>query len=374
MFYTNACIYLPEGRFQRGSFQVEGGRFAAVSPEPAAEGVDLHGALVLPGLVDIHTHGCAGADFSDADEEGLRRMGRFYLSHGVTSFCPTSMTLPYDSLAAAFSTAVGYGTDRPQNGARMMGIHMEGPFLSEKKKGAQNAAFLRQPDLAAFDALYEGCGRRIAIVDVAPELPGALGFIRGAKDRCAVSLAHTEADYDQAVLAFEAGASHVTHLFNAMPSLHHRAPGPIAAAADRPDVAVELIADGLHVHPSMVRLAFRLFPHRLALISDSIRCCGMPDGAYELGGLPVTLRGNAATLADGTIAGSATDLFTCMKNAVRFGVPREAAIEAATLTPAAVIHREDEIGVIRPGACADYLLCDETLNLLGVYLSGRRSA
>ena len=371
MLFTNACIFLPEGRFQRGCFRVENGRFTQVGEEVSAEGIDLQGALVLPGLVDIHTHGCAGADFSDGDLPGLKRMGRFYAAHGVTAFCPTSMSLPYERLREAFLTAAAYADDPPEGGARMAGIHLEGPFLSPAKRGAQNEAYLRLPDGEAFRALNGACGGRVALVDVAPELAGAEAFIRQAAKACTVSLAHTEADYDRAAAAFSAGASHVTHLFNAMPPLHHRAPGLIGAASERENVTAELIADGLHVHPSMVRAAFRLFSGRIALISDSIRCCGLPEGAYELGGLPVTLKGRAVRLADGTLAGSATDLFTCLKNAVAWGIPREEALLAATLIPAKCIGKERQIGAIRPGAFGDFLLCDEELNLKRVYLGGR---
>lgn len=372
MLYTNAIFFGPEGRFQKGSFQVENGRFTAVSSEEAPEGIDLCGALVLPGLVDIHIHGCAGADFSDGSEDGLFTMGRFLAARGVTAFCPTSMTLPRDRLRTAFAAAAAYEQHRPRNGARMAGIRMEGPFLSESRKGAQRADWLQAPDPEIFHELQTGCNGRISIVDVAPELPGALPFIQSAAESALISLGHTDARYDQATGAFDAGASHLTHLFNAMPPLHHRSPGPIAAAAERADVTAEIVADGVHVHESMVRLAFRLFPGRLALISDASRCLGMADGAYELGGQPIFLRGNRATLADGTIAGSATDLFACLVNAVRWGVPREQAVAAATCIPARLIHREKELGVIRPGAFADFILCDGDLHRKAVCLGGRR--
>ena len=372
MFFYHANIFTPEGYVPAG-FEVENGRFAAILPGlQSGAGVDLGGAKVLPGLVDIHIHGAAGYDFSDGDFDGLVAMGRYLAAHGVTSFLPTSVTLPYDALSNAFQTASQLRADRPADCARVMGVRMEGPFLSKEKRGAQNAAFLRTPDFAAFRALYEDCGGIIRVVDVAPELSGAGEFMRQASALCIVSAAHTNATYDEACAAFDAGCSHLTHLYNAMPPMHHREPGLIGAAAERDAVTAELICDGLHVHPSAVRMAFRLFPERLCLISDALRCCGMPEGIYELGGQPVLLKDGAARLEDGTLAGAAMDLFDGLKNAIRFGVPEEAAIRAATLLPAQVIGAADAIGSIAVGKRADFVVCDNELNLQSVYLGGHR--
>ena len=369
MLFTNGVLFTPEGAFKRGGFRVEEGRFADLFFEDAPEGVDLGGALVLPGLVDMHIHGCGGADFSDGDLQDLLTMGRFLAARGVTSFCPAAMTLPYDRIEAALASGAAYEADRPANGARLAGMRLEGPFLSEAKKGAQRADWLRAPDADALESWYRSCHGRISVIDVAPELPGALDFIRSVSERCTVSLGHTTTDYDRAAAAFDAGARHLTHLFNAMPPLLHRAPGPIAAGAERDGVTAEIVADDIHVHESMVRLAFRLFPDRLALISDASRCLGMAEGVYDLGGQAITLRGNRATLPDGTIAGSATDLYTCLRNAVRWGVPRERAVAAATLVPARILGRRD-VGAIRPGAFADFILCDGALDRKAVYLGG----
>ena len=370
MLYTNARIFLPDRGFVPGGFTVEDGRFAEVFIDGRAGGIDLDGAKVLPGLVDAHTHGAAGADFSDGDLEGLRRMGEHLARCGVTSFAPTSMTLPYETLAAAFGTAVELHRERPTDCARVAGIHMEGPFFSEKKKGAQNGAYLRLPDLEAFRMLFEKSEGLLRIVDLAPELEGAVPFAREACKSCTVSVAHTDANYDEAAAVFAAGASHLTHLYNAMPGIHHRKPGVIGAASEREDVTAELICDGLHVHPSAVRMAFRLFPGRICLISDSLRCCGMPDGQYELGGQQVYLQEGVARLADGTIAGAASDLFRDLRNAVAFGIDETEAIRSATCIPARELGRAGEIGVIAPGAFADFLVCDEDLTLRQVYLGG----
>lgn len=373
MLYKNALIFKSGRGFMPGSFRVEEGRFAEVMDGcPDDAGIDLEGQKVIPGLIDLHSHGAMGADFSDGDYEGLKRMAAYLAGQGVTAFAPASMTLPYDVLARAFATAKQLRDEQPEGLSRLMGIQMEGPFFSEKKKGAQNADYLRLPDAEAFKAVNDGCGGLVKIADVAPELEGAEEFIREVSKISRVSVAHTDADYDAAKMAFAAGARHLTHLFNAMPSIHHRNPGVIGAAAEREDVVAELICDGLHVHPSAVRMAFRLFPGRVCLISDALRCVGMSDGEYELGGQPVFLKDNIARLADGTIAGSASNLYTCMLNAISFGIPEDTAITAATLTPARELGCDDRLGSIEAGKLADFVVCGEDLTRREVYIGGKR--
>lgn len=371
MRYENGWIFA-DGRFVRGGFSVENGRFAHVLEDVPGPAEDLDGALVIPGLVDIHVHGCAGADFSDGDYAGLVRMARYLARRGVTSFAPASMTLPYDALDKAFHAAARLRREGLADGARLMGIQMEGPFLSREKRGSQNPAYLRLPDWDRFLRLYDTAEGLLRIVDVAPELPGAVEFTRRASEKCRVSVAHTAAGYDQAAAVFDAGATHLTHLFNAMSGIHHRHPGPIGAASERENVTAELICDGIHVHPSAVRMAFRLFPRRICLISDALRCCGMADGSYSLGGQEILLSGGVARLTGGAIAGSAADLYQCMRRAVSFGIPREQAVWAATALPARVIGRESETGAIADGRAADFVICGGELEPEAVYLGGKR--
>lgn len=371
MLYKNGYIFTEAGKFIHGSFCVEDGRFTKVIDYvPEEEGIDLEGAFVIPGLVDIHNHGNSGADFSDGDYAGLAAMAKYLAKNGITSFAPASMTLPYDVLEKAFSAGAKLREEKPAGCSRIMGIQMEGPFFSEKKKGAQNGAYLREPDFAAFKKLYDSCGGLVRIVDLAPELPGAVEFVRKASELCTVSVAHTDSGYEDAKAVFDAGATHLTHLFNAMPPIHHRKPGVIGAASENEKVQAELICDGMHVHPSSVRMAFRLFPGRICLVSDALRCCGMPDGAYELGGQQVFLQGGIAKLADGTIAGSATNLYACMQNAVKFGISKEEAILSATMNPAKALGCDHEIGSIAPGKRADFVICDENLDREQVWIAG----
>ena len=375
MWLKNAMIFRGKEGFVHGSLRIAEDTIQEVTNDvPPDQGTDLEGKRVLPGLVDIHIHGSVGCDFSDGEADGLNCIGRYLAANGITSFTPASMTLPYEQLEKAFAAAKIYKEqwNEDEGQARLAGINMEGPWFSPARKGAQNPDYLRLPDYEAFSRLNERSGGLVRLVDVAPELEGALDFIRRASKICRVSLAHTDAAYEDAVRAFECGASHVTHLFNAMPPVHHRKPGVIGAACERDDIFAELICDGEHVHPSIVRMAFRLFPGRICLISDALRCCGMRDGEYELGGQRVFLKDRVARLQDGTIAGAASNLYEDMMNAIRFGIPAEDAVLSATLNPARQIGMDQWIGSIEPGKKADLVVCDENWVRKEVLLGGKR--
>ena len=375
MFYKNARIFCSDFQFHTGAFQVENGLFGKVLPERVPEdAVDLHGATVIPGLVEIHSHGNSGADFSDGDYEGLKKMAAFYAKHGVTSFAPASMTLPYEVLEKAFATAVRFTQEQPQGLSVLRGIQMEGPYFSYKKRGAQNPDYLKAPDFEGFKALWEGCQGLVKIVDLAPELEGAEDFAKKASEFCTVSVAHTDSDYDHAKAVFDAGATHLTHLYNAMPAISHRNPGVIPAAVENKNVRAELICDGYHVHPASVRLAFSMFGgDRMCLISDSGRCAGMPEGTqFQLGGQDCWLRDGVAKLADGTIACSATNMWTCLQNVISWGIREEDAVRAATYNPACAIGADKVVGTIEEGKVADFLVCAPDYASMEVYLGGRK--
>lgn len=364
-------INYPDGKFQwkHGTVCVEDGRIAGFD-KSADHIVDGQDGYLLPGFVDLHTHGCAGFDTCDADPDGQRKMARFYASNGVTSNLATSMSVPEELIAKTFRMVrklMSEGT----GGSAIRGIYMEGPFFNPCKKGAQAEENLRNPDYEMFQRLNRESGNAVKVVAVAPELPGAMEFIQKASQDCVVTIAHTEADFDCAQKAIENGARQTTHTFNAMPPFLHRAPGVIGAALDNEQVKLELICDGIHLHPSVIRMLFKAAgPERLLLISDSMAAAGMPDGQYELGGQAVFVRDGKATLSSGTIAGSSTNLMQCVRNCVKFGIPLAQVAQAASLTPAKVIGLDGEIGSIEIGKWADLVWTDRALNLQKVYLKG----
>lgn len=323
--------------------------------------IDAEGLLVLPGLVDIHSHGAAGEDFSDGNPEGLKKILQYEKRCGITSYCPTSMTFPKERLRQIFASIKGAQTEE---GAKVVGINMEGPFLDPVKKGAHVEEWIAAPDAAFVRELNQDVDGLVRLVTLAPNMEGAEEFIKEMHEEVCISLGHTAADYDCASGAMKLGAHHVTHLYNAMQPFGHRAPGLIGAAMDDPKCMVELICDGYHIHPSAIRAAFRLFgPERVILISDSMRATGMENGTYELGGQEVTVKDRKAVLKDGTLAGSATNLYGCMCKAVEFGIPLEQAIMAATANPARSIGIFDRVGSIRIGKQADLLLVSENFEL-----------
>ena len=366
--------YLDEDfRLVQGDIEIEDGKILRVGKDlPRKEedlAVDCAGSYtVVPGFVDVHIHGCAGADTCDATREALEAMAAFLLAHGVTSFCPTTMTTSRETIQAALLAAKDMMDHPMEGGARVVGVNMEGPFIAKERKGAQKEEDILPPDFPLFQQFYEESGDIVRLVDVAPEQPGGLEFVEKASQLCTVSIAHTTADYDQAKAAFDKGVTHATHLFNAMSGLHHRKPGVVGAVFDDSRVRGELICDGFHIHPAVLRAAFRLLGDRALIVSDSMRANGMPEGeAFDLGGQMVTVHQGKALLPDGTIAGSVTNLHQEIKNLVSFGVPFEQAVKAATLLPARAIGLDGEIGSIAPGKRADLVVLDENLDIAAVY-------
>lgn len=361
----NGTVFQEDKTFVKKNLYIENGRIVEFLPETSGVSeIDADGLFVLPGLVDIHSHGAVGQDFSDNNMDGLHKILQYEYSHGITSYCPTSMTLKKDEICKIYCKMENW--EDQEGMSHVAGLNMEGPFLDKNKKGAHLEEHIIPPDVDFFRKCNQSCNNRIRLVTLAPNMEGALEFIRELKNEVVVSLGHSAADYDTAKKALEAGANHVTHLFNAMNPLGHRAPGLIAAAAEDENCIAELICDGIHVHESMVRAAFKLFPGRIALISDSMRATGLEDGTYDLGGQQVHVRGKLATLSDGTIAGSATNLYDGMRNAAAFGIPWEEAIAAASMVPAKSIGIFDETGSLTPGKRADVILVDKELKLVRV--------
>ncbi len=372
MVYTDEMCFVP------GEVVIDGERIENVARCEAGAFTEKEAqTYILPGLVDIHFHGCAGYDFCDGTAEAVRAIASYEMTHGITTICPATMTLPEEQLleicrigaSAAETEVLAEGIFLKEV---LRGIYLEGPFISEKKKGAQNPAYIRKPDKEMLEKLQQAAKGMIRMVAVAPETEGAMDCIRDCGDAFRFSIAHTCADYDTAKAAIEAGAHHVTHLYNGMLPFTHRKPGVIGAAAENEKTRAELICDGIHIHPCAVKATFKMFgAKRMVLISDSMMATGMEDGEYALGGQPVTVKGNRALLKDGTIAGSATNLYDCMRMAIRMGVPKEEAVRAAAVNPAQAVGLKNECGMLLAGRRADILLADQDLTLLEVIKSGR---
>lgn len=371
MIIKNVNVYGEDKKFHEGEVMIENGLFAETAAD-TSEIIDGEGCYAIPGLIDLHFHGCVGADVCDGTLEAIEKIAEYEASIGVTTMCPATMTLSVEELEHVLATAAAYPN---QKGARLAGLNMEGPFISAAKKGAQDAKYIVPCDTDIYRRFQKAAGGLVKIIGVAPEndVENTVKFIQAVKDEVTVSLAHTNADYDAAKAAFDAGARHAVHLFNAMPAFTHRAPGVVGAARDCDECMAELICDGVHIHPSMVRAAFAMFGEdRIIMVSDSMRATGMPDGRYTLGGLDVDVVGNRATLvSDGALAGSATNLMDCLRTAVKtMEIPLETAVGCTTINPARALHLEDKYGSIAPGKVGNLVLLDKDLNLKKVIING----
>lgn len=368
MQIQNALVYGEAGIFEKRNISVAEGRIASASAD--GKTVDATGCYLIPGLVDIHFHGCMGYDFCDGEPKALSVIAEYQAQNGITAICPATMTLPEETLVRVCQSAADYCAGK--RCADLVGINLEGPFLSYEKRGAQNPDYLHLPDTALFRRLQEAAGGLIKLLDIAPELDGALELIEELRKEVVVSIAHTTADYDTAMQAIEKGAHHLTHLYNAMPAFTHRSPGVIGAGSDAHCTA-ELICDGIHVHPSAVRAAYRLFGEQnIILISDSMRATGLKDGIYDLGGQRVCVNGKVATLEQGgNIAGSVTNLMECLRTAVNeVGIPLETAVGCAAVNPAKAVGIFDRCGSITEGKIANLVLLDASLEVKQVILRG----
>lgn len=392
----NVNIFTEEKTFVPGAIVTQGTKIEEVrrgcGKERRTKGnpvLDGGGCYAIPGMIDMHLHGCAGYDFSDGDLEAIDEIAKYEASIGVTSICPATMTLPVKELMAALNCAAIYKEWQTRRAERMrkpkkaheaepvranlVGINMEGPFISKSKKGAQDARHIIPCDVGLFREFQRAAAGLIKLIGVAPEEGGAIRFIEEVKDCVTVSVAHTAADYETTRAAFLAGAKHAVHLYNAMTGFTHREPGVVGAVFDSDEVTAELICDGVHVHPAAVRTAFRAIgANRLILISDSMRATGLPDGTYTLGGQEVFVEGRRATLkADGALAGSVTSLPDCLRRCVKeMQIPLETAVACATVNPAKCLGIDDERGVIAPGKAADIVLLDRELRLQAVMVNG----
>ena len=372
MLFYNGTIFCG-GTFQKADVRTQGERIVSVSPSlekmDGEEAVDLQGKWLLPGFFDVHTHGRDGADFSDAPVPELVRIRDSYARCGVTSLLATTMTME-ENYSRAMLKRIRSAIEEKSGGSRIWGINLEGPFLGPDKKGCHDPQYLRKPDIAWFEELDACAGGHIRLVDLDPTLEGAMDFIRTYAGKKKLSIAHTGADYETACKAVDVGADHVTHLYNAMNGLHHREPGVVGMVQDR-EVWAELICDGVHVHPAVIRLTFASNARKLCIVSDSLSAAGLGDGVYSLGGLTVHVNGRRATLADGTLACSVSNVFEECRNVISFGILPEEAIAAASLNPAKAMGLEDEIGDIRPGLLADLLIVSPQMELERVYIGGK---
>ncbi len=372
MILKNAEVFNGDFEKIRADVKIDGEKISKIGNFSSEDGLDLTGLVVMPGLIDIHIHGCGGADTGDATPEALETMSQTLVKNGVTSFCPASMTLSFEELTKIFAN-IDAMKDKV-GGAYIHGANMEGPYIAMSKKGAQNPLYVRNPDKEEFKKLYEGCNGAIRVVDIAPECDGGDEFIKEIQPICPVSIAHTDAGYDEAVHAIELGVRHITHLFNAQSGLHHRKPGVVGAAFDvgrANGVRAELICDGFHIHPATLRIAFReMGEDGTVIISDSMKAAGCPDGDYDLGGQPVYVRDGKALLADGTIAASTSNVYKELKNVISFGIPEKQAVKSATINPAKAIRVDDKTGSIEEGKLADILVVDKDYNIKLVIVKG----
>ncbi|MBR2461173.1 MAG: N-acetylglucosamine-6-phosphate deacetylase [Clostridia bacterium] len=332
--------------------------------------INADGATVIPGLIDLHIHGYLGADASDGDVKGIETMADGIARNGVTAFLPTTMTLSYAELEKAFNAVRRAKANGTPGGAEILGVHAEGPFINPEKCGAQPKEYAVSPDA---DFIINNADI-VKMVTIAPEMDADFANIRRIKNETdtIVSIGHTNADYALAMASFDAGISHVSHLFNAMTAMNHRAPGVVGAALGSDKVSCELICDTFHISPPLFSIVHKLKGERFNLITDCMRAGGLPDGIYDLGGQVVYVNGIRCLLADGVIAGSVLKLNHAVRNAAANGLSLCEAVNAASLYPATVLGLQNERGSIEVGKRADIVVCDSELEVKSVFREGKQ--
>jgi len=367
-------VVTPHGVLSDAWVEVSEGRITQVAhdrPDVDSPVVDLRGAWLLPGFVDLHVHGGGGHNVSDSLQQ-MEQAVAFHRRHGTTATLVSLMTAPEPALSEQLGWVATLAGRGPTARGHVLGSHLEGPFLSARRRGAQNAAHMVAPDPELLARLRGAAGETLKMITIAPELPGALALIESlSSSDVIVAMGHSDATYEQARAAIRAGARHATHLFNAMPTLHHRKPGLVGAALEA-GITCELINDGMHMHPVVVRLIFNLIPSTV-LVTDAIDATGVGDGQFELGGQEVLVHDGEARLAHGgSLAGSTLTMDQALRNAIRAsGLGIERASAAASLMPARALGLEHELGSIAPGRRADLLVLDDDLQVVNVMASGR---
>lgn len=355
------------------ALRIEGERIKGLCADDGSEGdrISLPGCMILPGFIDLHIHGAAGSDVCDGTPEAIRTISSYLARQGVTRFCPTTMTTSSLELEHIIGN-IAQCMDKGVPGAGIHGIHLEGPFLSLEKCGVQNEKHIMNPDINYFRRLNETFPEVIRIVDIAPEKEGSMQFIEAASKYCVVSLSHSGSDYETAREAIRSGLSHVSHLFNAMTPINHRFPGAVMAVFDDDIVTAELICDGVHLHESIIRLAFLLLGRDRAItVSDSMRAAGMPDGEYFLGGKKVLVYDKRTSYANGRLAGSTTTMIEEIKNLMHYGISFENAIRSATINPARRLSIDSVTGSIERGKLADLTVIDKDMNVVLTVVKGK---
>jgi N-acetylglucosamine-6-phosphate deacetylase len=374
---TGGRVVTPDGVLAPGWIQTSGTQIEAVAPgDPqgqAGNATDVHGQWILPGFVDMHAHGGGGTSFTEGTAQDARAAAAFHLAHGTTSIVASLVTAPLGELEQRAALLAPLAAD-----GILAGLHLEGPFLSPARCGAQDPRHMLLPDPAAFERLRAAAAGYLKVITIAPELPGALELITTAANAgVTAAVGHTDATAEVTAAAVDAGATHATHLFNGMRPPHHREPGPAGALLDRDEVSCEVIADGVHLHDTTIRLTARVAgPGRLVLITDAMAAAGMPDGRYRLGSRRVSVAGGVARLIDddgrpGSIAGSTATMAGVVRRAVAAGLPVPDAAAAASTTPARVLGLAGRLGALRPGLAANLLICDDDLAVRAVMLRGR---